>query len=173
MDTAEFGEKNRAYITEYIKFGDAKAGGIVATVGIVGGALGACVRMTFPAISGSLWILGIPAILAAASAALCGLACLWRALDALAPKTPSANRSLASFPDIASASDQEYAANVATLDTASIAAEYASVNRTLASVATAKFKSINSSLFWLRGLLCSTYLVVIVYAALEILTKRQ
>jgi len=171
MDTAEFGEKTRAYVTEYIKFADAKAGAIVALVGLVGGALGVSAKPMLGAIASSHWSFGVLAVSLGVIAAVSGVMCLWHALDALSPRAPQAQRSLASFPDIARIDVDEYVAKARGLDTAGMANEYALVNSTIASIATAKFGSIRGSIWWLRILLLSTYVAALVYAILIAISR--
>jgi hypothetical protein len=166
MDVGEFGEKTRSYVTDYIKFGDAKAGSIVALVGLIGGVLGASAKTLLATMAGSGWPLETFGALVGAAVAVSGVMCLWYSVDALAPRTPSAEKSLASFPDIATYTAKEYVERIAALDASGIAAEYARVNSTLAWIAKAKFDSIGKAMWWLRGLLLSTYLLVLTYAVL-------
>ncbi len=169
MDASEFGEKNRAYITEYIKFGDAKAGAIIALVTAVAGALGACAKAALHHVIVSSWMFAILAYAAGAVALVSGVLCLWRSLESLSPRTPRAGESLASFPDVAGLDPAELEKRSTTLDATGIAREYSRVNATLARISAEKFRLISKSVFWLKGLLLSTYLMVVIYAIVTVM----
>lgn len=136
-----FVQGTNAYLLDYIKFGDAKAGAILTlTIAAAGGA-----ASTGPKALESAKTVGLGAslfTLALLAAVLVFALLVVRAcVHALRPRVDSA-KSLHSFPDIASMSLDAYVDAVRALPEESISVQYCRHNWTLASVATAKFAEI-------------------------------
>lgn len=163
MECTEFGENTRSYITDYIKFGDAKAG---ASIGLIGAIDGAIILMAPEALacvsSAPSWLFVAAGALILGVAAASVMA-VYHAVAALSPNTQPATSSLASFPDIAELDDEEYAKRVVSLDASEMAIQYALSVSALAKVASTKFKSISASMWWLRILLFASYGLALAY----------
>lgn len=163
LDAAEFGQHNRVYITDYIKFGDAKAGALIGAGSALSAALGVFTKEFLTAISGmSCWV-QVLGLVCSGFVAISSLLMLWYSVQALSPKTPTANSSLASFPDVAGMSPTDYAARVVQLDAHGIAREYAHVNVTLSRIAAAKFASIARAVWWFRVQLVGASGILLIY----------
>ena len=150
---SEFASRTNAYLLDYIKFADAKAGAILTFAGVVGGGIASTAAKTLADARtvaagielGAAVVIGAVLVLAIGVAMFC--------LRALAPNTPGA-ASLTSFPDIARMPLDQYVGSVAGLTTDEAAArEYANHNWTLSRVAQSKFDAIKAATRWLRWMI--------------------
>jgi hypothetical protein len=168
MNAAEFGEKTRAYITDHIKFGDTKAGAIVALSSGLAGALVAATKSLSDGLHRASAPVQIVATVFGAAFVTSLVMALWRAIDALMPKTPMSDGSLASFPDIARLPTAEYVARIGALDEQKAAAEYASTNAAISRIAVAKFSAIRKAVWWARLLILAAYGLGIVFVVVSV-----
>lgn len=173
MDADEFGENTRVYITDYIKFADAKAGGLLTLVAAILGVLGGVAGKVIATIHSGPAPLAVVAFVSAGAIMLSGFLSIWRALEALNPRTGAARASLASFPDIASDGPDNYLKKVGAIAAGGWAGEYALGNAALARVASEKFKAIKKTIWWTRVLLFSTLIVVIVHVVAKVAARER
>lgn len=157
MARLPFSESTRAYLSDYIKYGDAKAGAILSLTLAITGALGIAVEKsgvighaTHPTVR----LLAACILVVTAYSTVMIVVHTIRALD---PRTESAAKSLASFPDIAKMTVAEYTAACGALSNTDWSAEYEKHNVTLARVASDKYAHISKSVFWLRWLVVTGY----------------
>lgn len=142
----------REYISDYVKFGDAKAGGIVALASATVSALGVLWDKLIP--SGPLPGPAIAFLIAIVSFVLIPtLLTIWHAVGALNPRVQAVGMSLVSFPDIARYEPDEFRQACANLAESTEQDEYAKHCVTLARIANAKYESIREAVWWLRLLL--------------------
>lgn len=165
MTPSEFTVSTRDYISDYIKFADAKAGAVMTITVALGAVAGFAANEFFAAVRAASDVWFAAATIIAAVGAACAAMTVWFCIEALAPNTTAAQNSLASFPDIAKMDAVAYKSAVVALDSAAAAAEFASLNTTLAAIASLKFGNVRTAVLWLRGLLFSIYAMVLVYVA--------
>jgi hypothetical protein len=136
-----FAASTNAYLLDYIKFGDAKAGAILTLAGVIGGGIASLAPKTLAdALAVSHWLaLGVALTLAAALIFAVTIAVY--CARALAPQTPTAG-SLHSFPDIGRMTLEQYASGVDKLTEESATREFINHNWTLSRVASTKFNAI-------------------------------
>lgn len=168
MEKSEYCEKINSYITDYIKFGDAKAGSILAFTSAIGGSLISQVDKyyvkahTISACFSSMLLL---------SFILCLFFCLlvaWHCLRSLSPRTSTAE-SLNSFPDIVKRTAGEYVKDIESVTTEeSIAIQYSKHNWTLAHIASKKFSAISTAISFLRLVLITMTIFVLLAVIINI-----
>ncbi|WP_437945560.1 Pycsar system effector family protein [Sorangium sp. So ce296] len=164
MDSAEFSSKANAYLTEYVKIADAKAGAILAFAAAVGAVVSATSeRMLTTARTAAWWAFWLGAVTAAA-VAVSVLMTLVHTIDALSPRTGKAEHSLHSFPDIANMASEAYVNAVVALTPEAISRNYSLHNHTLAQIALAKFGSIEKAMCWLRIAVLAAFVLALLYA---------
>lgn len=149
-DAVQYVRDTNAYITDYIKFGDAKAGAVLGFVTALGGVLvGSAPAVPWGHAGAAGWA-SLLLVLALAASFGCGILSAVFCILALAPNTPSA-RSLNSFPDIAHRSATEYHAQVLALAARDdLVSEYCWHNWTLANIANTKFRHIGRATRFLK-----------------------
>jgi hypothetical protein len=162
VDRIEYVRTTSAYITDYIKFGDTKAGAILGLVAViaeaVAGSAPGALQTAAQAGNGTAYMTASVLAGVLISAALTA----WHCVTALSPRTEKA-ASLNSFPDVAHLSAAAYVTQVSALpDDAAIAAEYSKHNWTLSNIAVKKFNSIGRAV----GMLRVAILSAVVYALL-------
>ncbi len=141
----EFASKTNAYLLDYIKFADVKAGAILTFAGLVGGGIASTAPKTLAASTALAPAIGFSAAAVVALTLVFALGVAICCLRAFSPRTPKA-ASLASFADIAGMKLEEYAAGVAALTTGeATAVEYCKHNWTLSHVAQSKFNAISAA----------------------------
>ncbi len=164
MDAAEFACKTNAYLTEYIKVADAKAAAILTFTALVGAVVSATSERVLTASrTAAPWLVGVSALILLAVAGTVAMI-LWHTFWTLLPRTQTANKSLNSFPDIASMSPEDFAKQVGSLTADTITTHYSLHNHTLATIANAKFESLKRAMRWLRLTLCATFALALLYA---------
>lgn len=164
MTPAEFGEHSRTYVSAYIKFADAKAGGVLAIASSAVGAVAFVAPTILEAVEKRGWLFAILMLVPLGACALAAFMTAWHALSALSPRTPPANNSMASFVDVAGMEQASYSDAVATATPSSLGLQYSRVNHTLSVIAKEKFGAIADSVFWTRILILSAYTAVLIYA---------
>ena len=97
--------------------------------------------------------------------ATCGFMVVLYAIEALLPRTDTANESLASFPDISRKTPHDYAKAIALMTDSDKTDALAFHGVVLSRIAMKKFESITNAIRWLRGLLFCVYGVVLIYGA--------
>ena len=146
----DFASDVRAYLLDYIKFADAKAGGALTFVALLGTSTAWLFGRGFNPLSHPEWsamcLIGLVAALVTA-VGLLGAAC-W-SLRALAPRTPSVESSLASFPDIAKMKPLQFLEQATAITEAASSKEMAKHAYALARIADAKFAAIRVSVLYL------------------------
>ena len=155
------------YITDYIKFADAKAGSILTLVGLIGAVAGAAAPTALDAMKQTNTILFAVGIGAGALTVACTCVVIFFTIDALSPRTTS-SLSLVSFPDIAKLDGEGYANSVAALSTAQMQRHYAVHNVNLAKIASAKFDDIRVALKWARVAVLAAYVMLLAYAVAKV-----
>ncbi len=140
-----FATNTNAYLLDYIKFGDTKAGAILALAGVIGGGIASLAPKTLTdALKLSHWLaIGVALTLAAALGFAITIAVY--CARALAPQTPVA-ASLHSFPDVARMTLEQYASGVDKLTEESATREYVNHNWTLSRIASMKFDAIATAI---------------------------
>lgn len=164
MDPTDFAQKTNQYVTDYIKFADAKA---TAVLGFVAG-LGAFLATTGKVVLASARAAGDCAYLLGLSVAALLLVstvyCLWQALAAINPRTPSSTpHSLHSFPTLAVAEPNELIAQLGSLTHHDILAEYTKHNVILSSIAMRKYESLKHAVHGLRVALVAGVAFALIY----------
>jgi hypothetical protein len=151
------------YISEYIKFADAKAAAVLTIIGMVGALSGVAAPTIFEAASADarLWWGGCVITGAVAISVVMGI---HFTVAALMPRSVGAGESLASFPDIARLDVESYLKRTTGLTAEQVDREYALHNATLARVALAKFTAIRGALWWTRVAMVSGYCEAVLYA---------
>jgi hypothetical protein len=164
MDQCEYASKTNSYLTEYIKFADAKAGAILVLVALVGGVVSVASKSLFSTVSDMGVAMIALATLLALVIAYAVTMTLVHTISALSPKTSDAQGSLNSFPDIAKLQPNLFADQVVAVTAEDIVRNYSRHNHALAVIVSTKFASIGSALKWLRIAILGTYLTAILYA---------
>lgn len=166
-----YAEKVNAYLTDYIKFGDAKAGALLTLIGLLGTVIGVTADNVLPrAANEPRWLAAI--LIAGACLVLGTVLTAWFSLNALSPSTPKANWSLNSFPDIALLASSAYVSKLRELDARTILEGYANHNVALAQIAAKKFRAIQRAVFWLRFALFGSFAYAILYALLKVGSRQ-
>ncbi len=150
MDRVAYARTTNGYVTDYVKFGDTKAGALLGLVGVLVGGLVGSAPAVFAAGArvGKCLESASGAVLSAA--VLAATVCAWHCVAALSPNVRTA-ASLNSFPDIAALPESEYIKRVNALaDDASLADEYSRHNWTLSKIAQDKFGHIRQAVVALR-----------------------
>lgn len=156
----EFAAQSNGYVTDYIKFGDAKAGAVLSFTAVVAGAAVSSATSSFDLLrSVSTIALAAGALLLLCLLAL-ALGVAWACVSALDPRTPK-GKSLHSFPDVSEMDAEVYEAQLRGLDAHAATREYAMHTKVLSAIALQKFESIGSAVRRLRWML----LVAAAYAA--------
>ena len=165
-----FAKDVRDYITDYIKFGDAKAGAILTLALAAATILGGFADKSVGALQIANVFVG-PAALFAAVFVVATTMTLWHLIAAIGPRTDAVGQSLASFPDIAVRSVEDYEAAHNSLSDEAIAREFARLNVQLAKIAKAKFGSVSRAIWWLRIQLLSGYVLFLLLGFVRILAS--
>ena len=173
MNTDEFAVQVNNYVTDYIKYADAKA---VACITLVSMATGVLVATSGSIIAGAKGIGGILyvlALLALCSLMVSTICTLWFALNALRPRVKSPNKSLHSFPDIAEVKLDNLKSEMDKLSPTEIRNEVIKHNLSLSLIAKEKFESIDRSMLWFRVSMLSGGMSVMIYAGINIFGAVQ
>jgi hypothetical protein len=164
-----FAKDVRAYVLDYIKVSDAKAGAVSTGVALVGAAVGSIAEKTLRGAHAqsprSLVLVLVVLLLIVSSVVLTVI----YTISTLLPRTPTAAGSLASFPDISKDQQATYVEKVCSLDEPSVAAEYAAHAWTLSHIALSKFGSLKKALRWFTLAVLGTVLFV----GLRVWTARE
>lgn len=161
-------ENTLNYVTDYIKFADAKAGAILGLALVIGGAV-------FPLANGIisdlndvpfvvLMVLTAIALVVAVSTVMA----VFHSVHAVAPRTGVAGNSVVSFPDIAIMDADDYHTTCARLTSDDLAVHYERLNKTLSNIAAIKFKAIQDSVWWLRVQIFSAYCLGLLFAVIKV-----
>ena len=169
MDAVDFAKDTRAYILDYIKFGDQKAGAVVTFVTLLGGVVAFASKTYFETLNAANTTWFVTGLTVGAVVIVAGVMALWHAILALAPNTVSGTPSLAGFPDIAAIPEQTYEAAAVNIDTAGIVSSYALHNHVLAGIATAKFAAIRRAITWVRVLALAAFGMILIYSIGQLL----
>lgn len=169
MDRADFAARNRDYVTDYIKFADAKAGAILAIGLAVSGLLGSLADKFASLFTGEALplVLGIVAAVVAIVVVASTAMLVHNIVVALSPRTTAAAKSLASFPDIA-ADPSWYLEQCKALLPDSTAIHFEQHVAQLAAIAAVKFGHIRNAVFWLQFQILSAYALVVFYVVMRV-----
>lgn len=175
MEKADYAEKINSYITSYIKFGDAKAGSILAFAGVVvSGIASQALPVFLETLSlGGFWA-GAGCAVATIILGLIGHSAyrtLSSCVHALSPRTPTAEKSLNSFPDIRQMSFGDYAKAIGALNKDDIALEYSKHNHALSGIAFEKFGAIREATDSLRKTLLFSAVFLIFFLIVKLAVK--
>jgi Family of unknown function (DUF5706) len=162
VDSVEFGEKNRAYISDFIKFADTKAGAIIALTAAICSLFGANATNIVAATKAAPLWLAVAAGIGGAVTLLSALLTVWFALKAITPDTGRTTASLASFPDIAALTEDAHCEQLAGLDEAGLIHNYALVNGRMARIACSKYEFIATAMTWMRLLLIASWGILVI-----------
>jgi hypothetical protein len=167
MDRSEFAARNRDYVSDYIKFADAKAGAILAIGLAVSGLLGSLTdkiaNLMTDASRPTMIVAVLVALVVVASTAML----VHNIVVALSPRTTASAKSLASFPDIA-ADPNWYLEQCQALVADNIAVHFEQHVAQLASIASVKFTHIRNAVFWLQCQILCAYALVVFYVVMGI-----
>ncbi|WP_437795469.1 Pycsar system effector family protein [Sorangium sp. So ce693] len=161
---ADFSSKTNAYLTEYIKFADAKAGAILVFMTLVGAVVSATSERMLSTAYTAAWGAFVLGAIAAGAILVSVTMTLWYTVAALLPRTSNANQSLHSFPDIVKMQPEYYASSVLALTPESIARNYSFHNHALAKIAMAKYESVERAMRALRVALLAAFVVALLFA---------
>lgn len=148
----DFARDTRSYVTDYIKFGDAKAGAVLGMAVFIAGAIGALLKDSMESLDGAPLVLKGWMIVCAAIALCSSAAVAWHCLASLAPKTNPVS-ALGSFPDIAKHSPESYVARCSEVPDDGWSKEYERHSVALSTIAQSKFNHIAKAVWWLRLLI--------------------
>lgn len=153
MEKIDYCEKINAYITNYIKFADVKAGSILAfTSAVGGGLLSQADKFYGKTLTISSCMSHLFLIFFVLSLFFC-LMVIWHCLVSLSPRAIVA-KSLNSFPDISKYTVDEYVKKIELeITPKSMVTEYTRHNWTLAQITSRKFLAINTSIQYLKAFL--------------------
>lgn len=167
MDRTDFAARTRDYVTDYIKFADAKAGAVLAVGLAVSGLLGSLTDRIAAVLGGVsrpvAVIAAVVALLVVASTAMV----VHHIVEALSPSITSAKKSLASFPDIA-ADQSWYLERCAQLTDRDIASELEQHVSHLSAIACSKFTHIAKAVWWLRIQILGAYTLVVFFVVMRV-----
>lgn len=168
----KFAEDTRAYVADFLKFGDAKAGALLGFGVTVAASMGALLERSadavFAAPVGYRWALAPVAMAVVYATVMLTV----HTIHALAPNTPDADESLASFPDISKLSTPEYSKRCGGLSDDGWALQYERHSVALAKIAQLKFSHIRSGVWWLKVLVFTSYVLVLLLAVLKVNTHK-
>lgn len=153
-----------AYVTDYIKFADAKAGAITAGSSAGLAALGALANtvLSKPALECGWHVI---AIICAVLGGLVLLGSVAFALMSLIPRVQASSGSLFSFPDICKRSLPDYVASLCGLDDRKALDQLSSQNHTLCVVLNTKFVHQKNAVMCLLGSLLPLSMLAVVQIA--------
>lgn len=157
--------RTNAYILDYIKFADEKASKLLAVVALIGGGVATAAVSAMPLLREASACVTLPAILTLVSAAGALVRSIHFLVHALRPQTPTAEKSLASFPDIAEMPIDEYKRRVSLLSGIDARQEVAKHNAVIARICLSKFGAISSAVgaigiaLYLALAFCAFYLL--------------
>ncbi|WP_437306119.1 Pycsar system effector family protein [Sorangium sp. So ce388] len=163
VDVSDFPSKTNAYLTEYIKFADAKAGAILVFITLVGAVVSATSERMLSAVRTAGWGAFALGAIAAVAILVSVTMALWHTAVALSPRTSNANKSLHSFPDIVKMQLEDYLSSVLVLTPESIANNYSIHNYALAKIAMAKYECIGRAMRALRVALLAAFAVALLF----------
>lgn len=168
MNKSDYTQNTNTYITEYIKFGDAKAGSILVFLTALVGAMVSLLLKLIPLAVGHgkcvIVVLGVGLIVYAYYL----FKTVLHSLNALNPRVDNAGQSLNSFPDIASFSrDTEYVDTVEGLSESELTKHYSRHNWALSRIALNKFQQISKSIINLKKSLYFSLLFSAAYLILQ------
>jgi hypothetical protein len=164
ISAPEFIRDTRAYVSEYIKFADEKAGAVITFVTVLGASVGFAANDFLAGLKASSVVWYVVGVIVGATVLLCAIMTPVHALAALAPNTNSDVMSLAAFPVIANLPPDEYIAKVIALSPDDVVTHYAAHNVILSGIATSKFSAIAAAMSWLRALLFGVFVMLAIYA---------
>jgi hypothetical protein len=163
----DFGKDTRDYITDYIKFADAKAGAVLALGSGIAAVIGSAVDRSVVPLRHTPIAIQVLVALVGILFVVTTVMVVWESIHAVIPRTTSAQQSLASFPDIATQAVDAYVASCEALTEPAIQREYSKANASLSRVANAKYDGIRKAVTWLRVQLLSGYLLFLIAVVLR------
>jgi hypothetical protein len=163
IDAGSFAEKTNTYLTEYIKFADAKAAAILTVLGIVGGVTAAAAKPILLASRQASVVAQIAAIGTAGAVLLAATLATWHCLGALSPRTDSAAKSLHSFPDIALEDPDAYSAKIISAEREELVRAFCLHNVTLSRIARSKYAAISSATRCMTVAVIAAYVLAGIY----------
>ena len=172
MTKIDFGQQNRAYISDYIKFADAKAGAALALVLAVASAATAFADHTISDFKSAAPVFSVLGVVIALPLVVSTVIAILYAILAISPKVTPAESSLASFPDIAEMSHADYLGACRVMTEDSEIDAYASVNSRLATIAMSKYSAIADTIWWLRVQVLSAYCAAILCGVVRTLSDH-
>jgi hypothetical protein len=165
----EFASATTEYITDYIKFADAKAG---ATIGFVTLALGGTGVLFEKSLSDLRVGMAILMSIALLIIFISSLVAIFYSIDALRPRSPTTTfKSIASFPDIAAMTEVEFLSAFAGQSTEGMVEARCYHNSILAKLAVAKYRSVSNAVFASQIVLYSTASMIVLSAVNKILIQ--
>lgn len=171
IEKHQYAYQVNTYITDYIKFGDAKAGSVLAFISLVIGGMAPFLSKVIDDlnINNSFFLkitITIFLLFYAGSLALV----IWHSLRALSPCFYKTEETLNSFPHISEfVTDSTYVKKFEQMSTSDIEVHYSRHNWALAKTASQKFTEITKSLFYLKVSLALTAVPIIFYIVIKIL----
>jgi Pycsar effector protein len=167
VNRSEFAADTRSYITDYIKFGDTKAGAVLTLALAVAGAVSTVFEKIIISVHGVSSCVVVLAVLSGGAVAVGTLVVVWFCVTALSPRVTPAGESLASFPDIAANPDAFLEQSKGLTDD-EIPRHLEVHVAALAGVANAKFAAIRTAVAWLRVQIIGACLLFVLYVLIRI-----
>jgi hypothetical protein len=158
---AKYAKDVNAYVNDYIRFGDVKAGAVLTVVVAVVAAMGKALPAVLVAAKHSCPILVICVVLSVMASISAAVAILYCAFSLL-PRVDS-QPSLNSFPDIAKKTPKDYATEIAALTEADIVSNLSEHNVAISRVAMQKFGHISTAVKALVVLLFVAFAIVVLF----------
>lgn len=166
MERYDLAARTRDYISEYVKFGDSKAGAILTLGLTVAGLLAALSDKLIEVASDSAaWVMPVLAV-AGILLALATVMLVLNSIEALSPRVSSNRKSLVSFPDIAKEPDW-YLNSVASLADGRAAGEIEKHVCELSKIAVEKYTHVTKAIGWLRLQVLGAFALAVLYVVVR------
>ncbi len=135
MSPLEFASNTNDYITDYIKFADAKAGAVLTFITAIGAVVAATTDKVLLAARTASSLAFAVACVIASTILVSSLLSLWSAAVAISPRIPSAHKSLHSFVDLSKMSLTDAIQQISALSASDVAEEFIKHNVVLSGIA--------------------------------------
>lgn len=169
MDKNDYCQKTNAYMVDFIKFGDAKAGSILTLAGLIGGGVASKAEPIFTSAYKLCPIAGVFVGLNVLVILFFMIKVAIASLDALKPRVPvTEGQSLNSFPDIAKMNEKDFRDAVNAMSDTKIADNYATHNWTLSKLTLDKFTDIGNAVVNLKYVIFSATAFLLCSIAVKI-----